>query len=225
MALVSLCMTAVLSILGQPATGGLGSARVAVVDIPAVSQRYLRTADLEAQFEQHRIKFTEQRDALRQKIERTGRSLQEEFKPGSDEFETRRKQLALLEAELQWYVESEGQKLEAALAASLREIYNDIRAAVSEVANEQGVDIVIAADRLPDETPRTTTQARQQILLQKVVYWNLRVDITEEVIVRLNAAHKARSMAAPSGPARPPLSEVDPVGGDSIGSPINPGSP
>ncbi len=225
MGLVSLCMIAVLSILGQPATGGLGSARVAVVDIPAVSQRYLRTADLEAQFEQHRIKFTEQRDALRQKIERTGRSLQEEFKPGTNEFETRRKQFALLEAELQWYVESEGQKLEAALAASLREIYNDIHVAVSEVAQEQGIDIVLAADRLPDETPRTTVQARQQILLQKVVYWNLRVDITEEVITRLNAAHKGKRVTAPSGPGRPPLSVEDPVGGDAIGSPINPGSP
>lgn len=217
MALVSLCMTAVLSILGQPATGGFGSARVAVVDIPAVSQRYLRTADLEAQFEQRRIKFNEQRDALRQKLERTARSLQEEFKPGTDEFEARRKQLALLEAEMQWFVETQGQKLEAALAASLREIYSDIHGAVSEVAQEQGVDIVLAADRVPEETPRTTSQARQQILLQKVVYWTLRVDLTEEVITRLNATHKAKRMTAPSGPARPPLAEEEPVGGDSIG--------
>lgn len=218
MALVSLCMTAVLAILGQPATGGFGSARVAVVDIPAVSQRYLRTADLEAQFEQRRIKFNEQRDALRQKLERTARSLQEEFKPGTDEFEARRKQLALLEAEMQWFVETQGQKLEAALAASLREIYSDIHGAVSEVAQEQGVDIVLAADRVPEETPRTTSQARQQILLQKVVYWTLRVDLTEEVITRLNATHKARRMAAPAGTARPPLSEEEPVGGDSIGN-------
>ncbi len=225
MALVSLCITAVLSILGQPATGGFGSARVAVVDIPAVSQRYLRTADLEAQFEQHRIKFTEQRDVLRQKIERTARSLQEEFKPGSEEFEVRRKQLVLLEAELQWYVETEGQKLEAPLAASLRQIYSDIRVAVRDVAKERDIDIVIAADRLPEDTPRTTAQARQQILLQKVVYWTLRVDITEEVLRRLNADHKARRMTAPSGPARPPLSEEDPVGGDSIGGLRNPGSP
>lgn len=217
MALVSLCMTAVLAILGQPATGGFGSARVAVVDIPAVSQRYLRTADLEAQFEQRRIKFNEQRDALRQKLERTARSLQEEFKPGTDEFEARRKQLALLEAEMQWFVETQGQKLEAALAASLREIYSDIHGAVSEVAQEQGVDIVLAADRVPEETPRTTSQARQQILLQKVVYWTLRVDLTEEVITRLNATHKAKRMTAPSGPARPPLSGEEPVGGDSIG--------
>lgn len=218
MALVSLCMTAVLAILGQPATGGFGSARVAVVDIPAVSQRYLRTADLEAQFEQRRIKFNEQRDALRQKLERTARSLQEEFKPGTDEFEARRKQLALLEAEMQWFVETQGQKLEAALAASLREIYSDIHGAVSEVAQEQGVDIVLAADRVPEETPRTTSQARQQILLQKVVYWTLRVDLTEEVITRLNATHKAKRMTAPSGPARPPLAEEEPVGGDSIGN-------
>lgn len=214
MALVSLCMVAVLSTLGQSATGGFGSARVAVVDIPAVSQRYLRTADLEAQFEQRRIKFNEQRNALRERIERTGRSLQEEFKPGTDEFETLRKQLAMLEAEMRWYVESQGQKLEAALAASLREIYSDIRLAVSELAEEKGVDIVLAADRVPEETPRTTAQARQQILLQKVVYWNLRVDLTDEVVTRLNAAHKARRLTAPSGPARPPLSEENPVGGD-----------
>jgi len=75
-------------ILGQ---GGASEARVAVVNVPVVSERYLKTADLEAVFEQRRKSFTEQRDAMRERLERLRRSLEEELKPGTKEFEERRR--------------------------------------------------------------------------------------------------------------------------------------
>ncbi len=196
---------------GSP--GGSGSTSVAVVDVPAVSERYEKTRDLEAAFEQRRVGFTRQRDALRERIKRTGRSLQEEVKPGTKEFEDRRKQFVMLEAELQWFVETEGQKIEEGLAQSLREIYDDIQAVVRDVADERGIDVVLAADRLPNEPARSPMQARQQIVLQKVVYWNPRVDITEEVVVRLNAKYKAQRPASSPGLARPPALEGDEAGG------------
>ncbi len=204
MAFVSLSMAAVLMAAGQQST--FPPTRVAVVSVPDVSTRYERTRDLEAQFEQKRAKFNEQRDALRGKMERTGRSLQEELKPGTEEFEQRRKQLAMYEAELKWLLDSGGQKIELEIASSLRSIYMDIQGAVREVAEQRGIDVVLAADQLPEERPQTTTQVRQQIILQKVVYWNSRVDVTDAVVERLNERYRARKLAAPSGGARPPLS-------------------
>jgi len=199
MTLISICIATALSAIGQPASGGFGSAKVAVVDIPLVSERYQKTKDLEAVFEQRRVAFSQERDALRDKIERTGRSLQEELKPGTTEFEQRRKQLALYEAEHEWYVETEGRKIEAGLAESLRSIYDDIRQVVGEVAEERGIDVVLAADRLPNEPAGSATTARQQIILQKVIYWTPRVNITEEVIARLNAKYKPQEAAPPAG--------------------------
>ena len=181
-------------------TVGLQNARasttVAVVNVPLVSERYQKTADLEAQCETIRHGLNDQREALRDRIERTSRSLQEELKPGTPEFRARRKELAMLEAELQWFVESEGKKIEGDLAASLLLIFADIQAVVREVAAEKGIDVVLSADQMADANPETPMQVRQQIVLQKVLYWSPRVDLTSEVIERLNAkygAEKARS--------------------------------
>lgn len=223
MAFLSFCMAVGLTTIGQQ--DRFGSTRVAVVDVPAVSERYLRTSDLEARFEQRRVKFNRERDALREKIERAGRSLQEEFKPGTGEYGERRKQLAMLEAELQWFMETEGEKIERHLASSLRSIYDDIQAIVGEVAKEQGIDVVLAADQMPEETPRATTQARQQIVLQKVVYWSPRVDLTDEVVTRLNTEYKARRVTVPSGPAQPPLSDDGVSGDEAVGYPAGAGRP
>ena len=182
-------------VMAQP--GGPPTARVAVVNIPKVSERYTKTTDLEAVFEQRRRQFTEARDAKQKEVERAGRSLQEELKPGTATYESRRKEVMLLQAELQWFTESEGRKIEVGLAASLRTIYDDIRVIVRQLAEERGIDVVLAADRLPTTPPKTTTQARQQIILQKVLYWHPRVDLTDEVVSRLNSTYQAGKVKKP----------------------------
>lgn len=194
--------------LGQPSGGGV---TVAVVDVPAVSEQFQGTKDLEAAFEQRRVQFNQEREALREKIDKTRRSLQEELKPGTAEFEARRKELMMLEAELQWFNESKGQEIEGGLADSLHRIYNDIHAAVAEVAEANNIHIVLAADRLPPESPPTTQQARQQILLQKTLYWSPSVDITAAVVAHLNEKYKAAQEAnkGGSGAAKPPQADAD----------------
>ncbi|MFQ5512736.1 MAG: OmpH family outer membrane protein [Candidatus Krumholzibacteriia bacterium] len=180
----------------QPAAG---TTRVAVVSVGVVSERYLRTEALEARFDQRRTELNRKRDEYQQKIQRLRRSLDEEFKPGTSEFQERRKQLAVTEAELQWFMETEGQRIETDLAGSLRAIFDDIREVVRDVAEEKGIDVVLASDKLPDGSPPGTNQARQQILLQKVLYWSPRVELTEEVVTRLNARYKARQAAKRTG--------------------------
>ena len=196
MSLISIWLATLTVAFGQ--LDAMGSTRVAVVDIPAVSERYEGTADLEAQFEERRTQFNSRREEYRDKINRTGRALQEQLKPGTPEFDQRRKQLVMLEAELDWFTQVEGKKIEQGLAQSLHEIYLAIHAAVEEIAQERGIDVVLAADRLPVEPPQSTTQARQQIVLQKVVYWTPRVDLTEAVITRLNERFRARRLTTPN---------------------------
>jgi Skp family chaperone for outer membrane proteins len=182
---------------GQPDAG----ARVAVVNVPEVSDKYQRTADLEGQFEGLRAKLNQEREAMKERLDRMTKSLREELKPGSEEYRERAKQATLLEAEIKWFSEAKGQEVEEGLKISLRGIFEDIQNAVREVAEEKGIDVVLAADRLPDQIPETPTQLRQQIVLQKVLYWNPRVDITADVINRLNtryAAHAAASGGAQS---------------------------
>ncbi len=201
MGAVSLWLAAAMVAVGQPE--GAGSVRIAVVNVPAISEQYHRTADLETRFEAMRRAFTEERSAKQAQLDRAAKSLQEELKPGTAEFRERTKQLAILDAELRWFTESEGQRIEAGLATSLRSIFDDIQVVVHEIAAERGLDIVLASDQLPPEAPDSVMQARQHILLQKVLYWSSRVDLTNDVIVRLNAKHDARSGDPPVGLAVP----------------------
>lgn len=174
------------------AASAWASATVAVVNIPLVSEKYQKTADLEARFEAVRLELGERRKKQQEQIERAAKSLAEEFKPGTPEFDAQRKKLAMLDAELQWFIESEGKKVERGLAASLREIFDDIQLIVRELATEKGIDIVMAADQMPSEIAESPTQARQQILLQKVLYWSPNVDITDEVVERLNVRYRTQ---------------------------------
>ncbi len=187
MNMISLCLAWSGVMLAQ---GGTGSVKVAVINLPEVSERYNKTADLELHFEGIRKKLNEQRNAMSAKVEKMARSLQEELKPGTEAFDKRRKEVAMQEAELQWFVEAEGKKVEQGLADALRKIFTDIRAVVADVARDRGFDIVLASDRVPDNAPSSPGQVRQHILLQKVIYWNPNVDITDEVVQRLNARYQ-----------------------------------
>lgn len=186
---------------------------VAVVNVAKASEKYLKTADLESQFDVNRRKVGQERDAMKQKAEGANKSLQEELKPGTEEYRQRKKEIAVMDAELQWFTDSEGQKIEQGLAMSLRSIFDDIRAVTKEVAEEKGFDVVLASDQLPAETPDSPGQVRQHILLQKVLYWNDKTDITDEVINRLNAKYKAGSAAAP--PTAAPAPDAAKPGADS----------
>jgi len=189
MAMISIPLGVVLLAVGQ--LNATQAPRLAVVDVPAVSERYEKTGDLEAHFEAVRRKLNEQREALATRIETAQRSLQEELKPGTQEFRDRRKQLAMHEAELKYFIESESREIEAQLAQSLAHIFADIHAMTRVVAEEKGLDLVMAADRMPDDTPESPTQVRQQILLHKLLYWSAKVDLTEEIVNRLNAKYKS----------------------------------
>jgi Skp family chaperone for outer membrane proteins len=179
------------------------SPKIAVVNVATVSEKYQKTSDLEAQFDALRKRLGQERDAMKDKLDRANRSLQEELKPGTEEYRLRKKEIAMLEAELQWFIDNEGQKVEKGLAESLRSIFDDIQSAVREVAEEQGVEIVLAADKLPGDSPDSPAQARQMILLQKVLYWKPEVDLTDAVIARLNKNYKPTAGAAPAATGNP----------------------
>ncbi|MEK7710383.1 MAG: OmpH family outer membrane protein [Planctomycetota bacterium] len=179
------------------------SPNIAVVNVATVSEKYQKTSDLEAQFDALRKRLGQERDAMKDKLDRANRSLQEELKPGTEEYRLRKKEIAMLEAELQWFIDNEGQKVEKGLAESLRSIFDDIQSAVREVAEEQGVEIVLAADKLPGDSPDSPAQARQMILLQKVLYWKPEVDLTDAVIARLNKNYKPTAGAAPAAAENP----------------------
>lgn len=183
------CLAGLLTLISASPT--VADTKIAVVNVAEVSEKYDRTKDLESHFDNVRKTLQTQRDELKQKAERTAKSLNEEFKPGTDEYRNRRKELAMMEAQLQYFVDSEGKQIEAELAESLRSIFDDIQTVIRGLAEEKGFDLVLVADSMPPGAPDNTQQVRQQIVLQKVLFASPRVDITNEVVTRLNDKYRA----------------------------------
>jgi len=66
----ALAIALVLAVGTRPAHG---STKVAVVNVGAVSEKYAKTADLEAQFDAVRRKLNQERDSMKEKIEKANR--------------------------------------------------------------------------------------------------------------------------------------------------------
>jgi Skp family chaperone for outer membrane proteins len=188
--------------LAIPAQTGAAEPKVAVVNVPLVSDGYERTGDLEQEFEVLRVRFNEERNRRAEEINKKRQQVTEQFKPGTEDFLKRQEEIMTLEARLKFFEQSEGAKLEMEIASSLRKLFEDIKRMVSIVATERGFDVVLAAEQLPPEVPDANV-LKNQILMQKVLYYSPRVDLTSEVASRLNSEYQARKAQSPAPRPQP----------------------
>jgi Skp family chaperone for outer membrane proteins len=161
---------------------------VAVVDVARVFEEYEMTRDLEALFDQARRSAAEEADKRRRELDERQRALAA-FDPASEDFVRREAELSRKEIEFQvWTAETE-RRLKINHKRWLLKIYQNTKDTVAAIAKERNIDLVLTYDRLTEDAPDSVT-LRQQILLQKVIYNSERIDLTSEVLTRLNKAYK-----------------------------------
>jgi Skp family chaperone for outer membrane proteins len=181
--------------------GVRGELKVGVIDLLKASEKYVKTADLEDEFDALRQQFKEERQRRQEEIERMVRALEEQFKPDTPDYETREKELLVKKAEFDLYSEREETALQSRFSRSLKAIFDDIRRMAGVVAEERGLDLVLVADQRPTEEIVNPTAMRQYIAMQRVIYHHPRLDITDEVINRLNVGYKTLAPQPPSNAA------------------------
>ncbi|HNO79244.1 MAG TPA: OmpH family outer membrane protein [Phycisphaerae bacterium] len=192
------------------AQGALAQSKIAVIDVASVFESYEMTRDLEAMFNAKRQELATEAEQRRTAIEQMRRGLAA-FDPGSADYASREQELIRAEVDFQvWSTHSE-QRLKTNHKLWLLAIYRNTQETVGKVADERNYDLVLTYDRLTDDAPDSVT-LRQQILLQKVIYHHSRIDITTEVLNRLNNEYKSsggiRSLdALPATPNRTPGSQ------------------
>ena len=162
---------------------------MAVCDMQAIFSEYTRAKDLLAQ-------LNEKRQALSAEDEQRGKALdalQAELaglKTGSAEFEARRAQ-------------AERQQIDRAVAMQFGEgalrrehrrltmdMYAEITKVVAAVAQERGFNLVLYRDGTLVDTDETL-ELLAQIRSRKLLYSDDNLDITSEVLARLNATYRA----------------------------------
>jgi len=95
-----------------------------------------------------------------------------------------------------WFQEAR-MELEVEKALRLQELYKSVKEAIADLAEAEGYDIVTlndSSDELPfDRESRMPAQIQilQQIATRKMLYLNPAIDVTEDLVVRMNNAFRA----------------------------------
>ncbi len=105
-------------------------------------------------------------------------------------------QIAMERLRLQLWQQTVNQELEVEKAVRLQDLYKSLKVAVDELAVQEGYDLVVvndAADELPyDREARVPYQLQvlQQITNRKVLYLNNAIDITQDLVTKMNNAFR-----------------------------------
>lgn len=195
--LMGLLLPASIALADQPITGP----KVAVVNLARVFDGYAMTKDLEARFNAKRRAIADDAENRRKALEQQIAAL-EAFDPASKDYAERRDQIMSTQIEYRIWLEVEEARLKEEHMAWLRVIYDDVRSAVTEMAEQRSLDLVLTYDELSPEVPDSLA-LRREILLKKVLYFSGRVDLSETVLEQLSAAYAKRGGAASLGTAPP----------------------
>lgn len=133
-----------------------------------------------------------QGDGKREAIEMLAQDL-ELFPPGSPQHQSASQDIAKLTYELQAYLDYAVRKLDGRKARTLWTIYDEIKNTIEAIAVDQGYDFVIVDDsvvRLPTDVSEAETM--RQISARRLLYTDPQVDITRDVIARMNREFAAQ---------------------------------
>ncbi len=173
---------------------------IVAVQIESLFDGLVQRAEAKAEIEALPDEITAERDARQAAIAKR----EEEFKGAADP--DRQEELVdtitLQKLKLQFWYQEAAAELEVEKALRLQHLYLKISEAIGELASAQGYDLVIVDDSSQepefDRNSRVPGQVQilQQIASRKVLYRNPAIDITNDLITRMNNEFRA----TPSGP-------------------------
>ncbi len=191
--LIAVCLTMGLAFLTHlraqgPAAPVAPEARAAVCDLQAIFSEYVRAKDLLAQ-------LNEKRQALAAEDEQRSKAidaLQAELaglKPGSDEYEARRAEVERQQIDRAVAIQFGESALRREHRRLTMDMYTEITQTVTAIAQERGFNLVLYRDGALVDTDETL-ELLAQIRSRKLLYSDDSLDITADVLARLNATYR-----------------------------------
>lgn len=113
------------------------------------------------------------------------------YTPGTEEYQQVEAKLTMDSHELRAFVEWGHRRLEVKKASSLRRLYSSIKQSVEREAKENGYDVVFVNDSLQPVTPSDEAETRRQITARRMLYSNPQLDITQDIVSRMNREFSA----------------------------------
>ncbi len=159
---------------------------VGVVDLVRVFNDFEQTKALNAELGRHKRQVIEEKQVKEEDLAVERQTLQG-FAPDSAEYRKRRQVFEKMVIEYRVWMAVKAESLEEQHRMWIERTYATATRCIADVAKEKGIQVVITREEL-DTSVQETNVLRTQILNRKVVYYDPALDLTSEVLTRLNDA-------------------------------------
>jgi len=191
---------------------GIKPAVIATVRLSVVMEKLdqraeasARLATMSQQVRADEAKRKEELQKMQDQLDQMRKDLGD--KPAPPEAVSLQETLALNTLRFQAWSRFTLDKVDIENSLTLQDLYRSVKLAAAQMASANGYDLVIVDDSQLEiqtsndsRTPRTT-QVMSQISSRRILHSNPNIDITDELITRMNNAYKAAGAAAAVPPA------------------------
>jgi len=180
---------------------------IAVLDLVRIFNECGQIKDLNEMIRRRTEEIDKEANQRRDVIQNKQQELSA-FQPGKPDYETRRKDLTRLNVEANVWYKMQGDDVEREKFEWTRLIYEQAIAVAGEVAKEQGYGVVLQrVEFKPFEIEQTVQTLRRVIQDRTVIYSVPEIDISDQVIRRMDAAYSIgggkKLIAPPDKSAQP----------------------
>ncbi len=158
---------------------------VAVVNWERISTELKEKQAIEADIQSTIEKFNEQQEKRKDDIEGLKADL-DLYQPDNPNFSKTQQELEKKVIEYRAWSEYQQKKLNDERIIQIENLYRRIVDAASRVASDNGYDIVLQKESEPVFKDVNAQQVLQQIAMRKVLWANDSIDLTDQVIQRMN---------------------------------------
>jgi Skp family chaperone for outer membrane proteins len=181
--------------MAQSRPSGPAAQVVALIRMETLFENLNERADAKAEVDRMERDIAEEQKTRQDEITK----LEDELKQmmASAARDDLRDKIALKHFQLQAWTQGANEELEAEKAMRLQDLYRKIKTAIKALAEAAAYDVVVQNDEsseLPfDTNARVPAQVQvlQQISNRKVLYVKPALDVTQDLIVRMNNEHRA----------------------------------
>lgn len=174
----------------SPASSG-GNHRVAVIDLVRIFNECAQIQDLNEMMKQQTEAAAQEAQQRRKVIEDKQTELTA-FRPGSPDFLARRKDLVRLNIDANVWLKVTEQQMDQDKFDWTKVIYDKARQVIEQIAKERGYDVVLLRSEFKPDDIELAVQTLRRVIQERTVVFNVpEIDITDQVIRKLDADYKA----------------------------------
>ncbi len=163
-----------------------------MVDVAQVFNTLKQNEQIQADMKTRAEKLEQQAKDKQAKIEQLRQRLKM-LTPGAEAYKQTEQELQKAVIEHQVWARFEQRRLQVEGSLQTEQVYRRMSSTIEQIAKETGYDVVLYKDQQPKFEGSDPQQIRSQIAIRKVLYASDAVDITDQVVQRMDNQYESGS--------------------------------